>query len=86
MAEQDSTFQGFGLVFSKPKDTDGGLIRGTFAITMAKTNDFNSNIHYQGVNANNSLIDYFINQAIGGTPDQFSSSGGMYNHRYRARL
>ncbi len=70
---------GFGLVFSKPQDNDEGFIRGTFAITMTKTNDFNSNIHYKGVNPNNSLIDYFIGQANGGTPDQFGSDGGMFN-------
>lgn len=70
---------GFGLVFSKPQNGDGGFIRGTFAITMTKVNDFNSNIHYQGVNSNNSLVDYFIQQANGGTPDQFGSNGAMFN-------
>ena len=69
---------GFGLVFSKPKE-ESGFIRGTFAITMTKVNDFNSNIHYQGTNTNNSLIDYFIGQANGATPDQFSNTGNMFN-------
>jgi hypothetical protein len=70
---------GFGLVFSSPKDGDGGFIQGTFAVTMTRTNDFNSNIQYRGVNPNNSLIDYFIAQANGSTPDQFGSNGSMYN-------
>lgn len=70
---------GFGLVFSKPQDGEGGFIRGTFAITMSKVNDFNSNLHYKGVNPSNSLIDYFIQQANGGTPDQFGSNGSMFN-------
>src|ERR1041385_6942975 len=70
---------GFALVFSKPQEGEGGFIRGTFAITMTKQNDFNSSTHYRGVNSSNSLIDYFIQQANGATPDQFSSNGNMFN-------
>jgi hypothetical protein len=70
---------GFGLVFSKPQDNGGGFIRGTFAITMTKVNDFNSNIHYQGVNQSNSLIDYFIQQANGNTPDKLLPGGDLFN-------
>lgn len=68
-----------GLVFSKPQEGDGGFIHGTFAITMTKINDFNSNIRYNGVNRNNSLIDYFINQANGYPSSQFGETGDMYN-------
>jgi hypothetical protein len=73
------TIGGLGLAFSKPQDRDEGFVQGTFAITLNRSNDFNSNLHYSGVNSQNSLIDYFINQANGGTPDQFSSNGNMYN-------
>ena len=70
---------GISLVFSKPQNGGGGFIHGSFGISMTKVNDFNSNIHYKGTNTSSSLIDYFINQANGGFPDQFSSDGAMFN-------
>lgn len=70
---------GISLVFSKPQDGEAGFIHGSFGVSMTRLNDFNSNIHYQGVNTRSSLIDYFIEQANGGTPDQFGSDGSMYN-------
>jgi hypothetical protein len=70
---------GLSLVFSQPQEGDGGFIHGSFAVTMTRLNDFNSNIHYKGTNSDNSLIDYFISQANGATPDQFGSNGSMYN-------
>jgi hypothetical protein len=68
----------FGMIFSKPQD-DAGFIHGTFGVTVTRLNDFNSNIQYQGTNASSSLIDYFIDQANGGTPDQFGSDGALFN-------
>jgi hypothetical protein len=70
---------GLSLVFSQPQEGDGGFIHGSFGISMTRINDFNSNIHYRGTNTNSSLIDYFIDQANGATPDQFGSNGSMYN-------
>jgi hypothetical protein len=69
---------GLGLMFSKPQN-DEGFLHGTFGITVTRLNDFNSNLHYRGVNSSSSLIDYFINDANGGTPDQFGSEGALYN-------
>lgn len=69
---------GFGAIFSRPQNEEG-FIHGTFGITVTRLNDFNSNIHYQGVNSSSSLIDYFINQANGGTPDQFEENGALFN-------
>ena len=68
-----------GIIFSKPQEGEGGFIHGSFGITMTKLNDFNSNVHYKGTNTSSSLIDYFIGQANGGTPDQFGSDGALYN-------
>src|SRR5262249_31487223 len=65
---------GFGLVFSKPKN-DEGFVQGAFGITVTRLNDFNSNIHYNGVNSSSSLIDFFINDAYGGDPSQFDENG-----------
>lgn len=70
---------GLGLIFSKPQDGEGGFIHGSFAITMTKINDFNSNIKYKGLNTETSLIDYFLNQANGYPPSQFDQNGDMYN-------
>jgi hypothetical protein len=68
-----------GIVFSQPQDGEGGFIHGSFAVTMTKINDFNSNLRYRGTNNRNSLTDYFINQANGYPSSQFSSDGDMYN-------
>ncbi|HMJ70562.1 MAG TPA: hypothetical protein VK508_16770 [Cyclobacteriaceae bacterium] len=68
----------FGLIFSRPKD-DEGFIHGTFGVTATRLNDFNSNLNYGGTNNSNSLINYFLNEANGGTPDQFGSGGDLYN-------
>lgn len=70
---------GISLIFSKPQDGVGGFIHGSFAISMTKINDFNSNTHYKGVNTSNSLTDYFISRANGDTPNQFSENGALYN-------
>lgn len=76
---------GLGLVFSRPQQ-DQGFIHGTFAITVNKLNDFNSNLSYSGVNDNSSLINYFLNEAnfagqtgSGGNPDQFDQGGDLFN-------
>lgn len=69
---------GLGLVFSRELQ-GAGFVRGTFAITMSRTNNFNRNVQYSGVNPNTSLIDYFLNDADGDTPDQFGADGALYN-------
>jgi hypothetical protein len=70
---------GLGLVLSRDLSGAAGFIRGTFAITMSRTNNFNRNVAYRGNNPNTSLIDYFIGEANGDTPDQFDSGGALYN-------
>jgi hypothetical protein len=77
-ARTNLNLAGLGLVFSR--ELQGSrLIRGTFAITLSRTNNFNRNVQYSGTNLNTSLIDYFIGQADGDTPDQFNSGGALYN-------
>ncbi len=74
---------GISLVLSKPQDGDGGFIHGSFAVTMTRTNDFNSNIRYSGTNPNTSLIDYSLYWATGNQPealDKYSdATAGVYN-------
>lgn len=60
---------GFSFAFHND-DLKGGA-KGTFSISYARINDFNRNLSYSGTNNNNSIIDYFIEDATGGTPDQF---------------
>ncbi len=71
----------FGMIFSKPQEDAGSFIQGSFGVTLTRINDFNSNLKYSSgkPNPNTSLIDYFIEQANGRTPDQFGSNGSMYN-------
>src|SRR5689334_10250498 len=45
---------GLGLVFNRELQ-GAGFLRGTFAITMTRTNNFNRNVQYGGNNPNTSL-------------------------------
>jgi long-subunit fatty acid transport protein len=68
----------FGLVFSSDKDSNG-ILKGNFAISQTRLNDFNQNIDYQGLNPNTSVIDYFIEDATGFPPTQFQRNGDLFN-------
>jgi hypothetical protein len=68
---------GFSIVFHNDKNK-GKLVSGNFAISLSRTNNFNQNFTYQGTNPHNSLIDYFIEQSNGSTPDQFYQNGNSY--------
>lgn len=57
-------------VWNMPRQTDS-FYGGSLGITFSRVNDFNRAIMYGGNNTNNSIIDYFINQANGETTDQF---------------
>lgn len=69
---------GVSLVFNVPKD-NGAFLGGSFALTLTRTNDFNSNTIYSGLNENTSIIDYFIDDATGYTDDQFQEGDYQYN-------
>lgn len=71
-------FSGLGFMFSKDYN-DQGFIRGTFGISFTRNNDFNRNLRYRATNPNTSLIDYFLQDAAGGLPNQFGSGGALYN-------
>jgi len=45
-----------------------------FGIGYNRTNNFNSNITFTGINNNNSLLDYFVQQASGTTPGNLQNS------------
>lgn len=60
-------------VWNMPKQDDS-FYGGSIGITFSRVNDFNRSTLYTGDNRNNSIIDYFIDQANGETTDQFFES------------
>lgn len=73
------TLPGLSLVFSSDQNAKDRFIRGTFAVTLQRVNDFNRNIRYEGQNPSTSLIDYFIEDATGRNPNQFEEGGALFN-------
>ncbi len=54
-----------GVVFNKSRDDfEPGVWRGgSFGISFSRTNDFNGNIQYGGVNPKSDIIDYYVSEA-----------------------
>jgi hypothetical protein len=69
---------GLSLAWHMPKDK-GAFLGGTFSVSFARMNDFNQTLLFSGKNTNNSIIDYFIDQAYGATTSQFQKGGDNYN-------
>jgi len=69
-------FPGLSFVLHIPMDKKG-FVGGSFGISMSRTNDFNRSTIYHGTNNDNSIIDYFIDDAFGATTSQFE--GSKYN-------
>jgi hypothetical protein len=69
---------GISLVWHSPKDK-GGFLGGSFGVSLSRTNDFNQSTLYSGRNENNSIVDYFIDQAFGSTTTQFDEDAVNYN-------
>lgn len=67
-----SNVPGLSFVLNIPKENNG-FQGGSFGVSMTRTNDFNSNLVYSGRNTKNSMVDYFLEQANGDTPDQFDT-------------
>jgi hypothetical protein len=55
------------------------FLGGSLAISLSRTNDFNRSTFYRGNNDQNSIVDYFIDDAFGSTDDQFQPNGFNYN-------
>lgn len=54
-----------GVVFNKTRDdaVPGKWRGGSFAISFAKVNEFNSEINYSGHNPNNDILDFYVQDA-----------------------
>jgi hypothetical protein len=61
---------GISLVLHTPSHRSKGFLGGSFALTLTRTNDFNQDFRYQGYNDQNSIIDYFIEDAGTIDPDE----------------
>jgi hypothetical protein len=69
-----------GVFQKKANSEDKSFLGGSFGITFNHTNNFNSNFNYEGVNPNNSIVDYFIRDAAGHTTDQLDIPEGKYSN------
>lgn len=69
-----------GAVFNKTKDDiiPGKWRGGSFAITFSKVNEFNSEIKYSGLNPNNDILDFYVQDANNQNVDSNELGGVTY--------
>jgi hypothetical protein len=60
---------GLSFAYHHESGSETGFISGTFGVSMTRINDLNRNFTYRGTNNEHSLIDYFINDAYGRSPE-----------------
>jgi hypothetical protein len=63
---------GLSLALNLPKE-NGSFLGGSIGISMSRSNDFNRQVEYEGTNNDNSIIDYFIDNAFGYSTYQFEN-------------
>jgi len=68
-----------GFVFQNEQDGRNGFLSGAFAVSYSRINNFNQNFSYSGTNQNNSIIDFFLQDAAGLQPDSFLFGGNNFN-------
>jgi hypothetical protein len=78
--ESKSVFNipGLSVVLHTPSDEEEGFLGGSFGISLSRINDLNTDYIYSGVNSQNSIIDYFINDAGNTHPDEFLFDGSNF--------
>ncbi len=73
------TLPGISVVFHKDfTGESNSIINGNFAISLNRINDFNSAFNYEGKNLYSSIINAFINTAIGENTSQFNPNGDQF--------
>ncbi|HET6539374.1 MAG TPA: hypothetical protein VFG46_02765 [Chryseolinea sp.] len=60
---------GLSLVYHHETGKEKGFLGGSFGISMTRTNDLNRTFNYRGSNDENSMVDYFIDDAYGIDPE-----------------
>jgi hypothetical protein len=63
---------GLSYVHNMSQDKNG-FLGGSFGGSMARVNDFNNTFQYEGLDNATSIIDYFLEDATGFTPDNLGS-------------
>lgn len=64
-AKLNFNFAQLGGAFVLPSNNSSGYKGGAFSISYSRLNSFHRRTSYEGTNSQNSIIDYFINQADG---------------------
>lgn len=75
---------GFSLVFQTEQDGRKGFLSGTFAVSYNRINNFNQTFSYSGDNSNNSIIDFFMDDAYGINPANFDYVNGGDNSYFNS--
>lgn len=70
---------GISYVWHMPKQDEESFYGGSLGISFSRVNDFNRSTFYQGDNDQNSIVDFFIEQANGENTDQFFEDGSNYS-------
>lgn len=60
---------GLSLVYHHESGKESGFMGGSFGLSLTRTNDLNRQFRYRGSNSENSIIDYFIDDAYGLDPE-----------------
>ncbi len=64
-AKLNFNFSQLGGAFVLPSNNSSGYKGGAFSISYSRLNSFHRRTSYEGTNSQNSIIDYFLNQADG---------------------
>ncbi len=75
-AKLNANFAQLGGAFVLPSNNSSGYKGGAFAISYSRLNSFHRRTSYEGTNSQNSIIDYFLNQADGIPWNSIYPAGG----------
>ncbi len=71
---------GISYVYHHETKRQSGFLGGSLGISLTRTNDFNQDYQYSGINNQSSIIDYFIDDAYYYDPDEMLAGGlDFYN-------
>jgi len=62
---------GISFVYHHETGREKGFLGGSFGLSLTRTNDLNRKFRYVGTNSENSIVDYFIDDAYGINPQSF---------------
>lgn len=68
----------FGMVISRPRRGESKLRAVNYGIGVNRTNNFNTTQYYEAFNRDNSIADFFIEDANGNTVSEINANQGSY--------